>query len=213
MKELNLKSLVLGIFLCAVAAAATPYVTLKLGQSVDLTMGGMFLAAFVLGKNVKGKELAIQLNIIQTMIGTVSGIAFMVVILAAFFYIKTVFGRDIGFNPTHMQMFIWLLVSANLGVFMGIVPRHAILKDRSIPWPGSVATLSIAQTLTDPQASESTKVRRDVLIASTGVAGFLTFLRDAMGVIVGRSFRLARNLDRLFVRRTRGEVRFSFRCT
>lgn len=183
MKELNWRLVSLGTLLCAIAAAATPYVTLKLGQSVDLTMGGMFLAAFVLGKRAQGKELAIQLNIIQTMIGIVSGIAFMVVILAAFYYIQTVFKRDIGFNPTSLQMFIWLLVSANLGVFMGIVPRHAILKDRSIPWPGSKATLSVAETLTDPKATATTKIRRDVLTLSTGVAGFLTFLRDGLGVI------------------------------
>ncbi len=183
MKELNWRSLGLGTLLCAIAAAATPYVTLKLGQSVDLTMGGMFLAAMVLGKRYKGKDLAIQLNIIQTMIGVVSGIAFMVVILAAFYYIKTVFGRDIGFNPTAFQMFIWLLVSANLGVFMGILPRHSILKDRKLPWPASKATLSIAQTLSDPNATEVTKVRRDVLTVTTGIAGFLTFLRDGLGVI------------------------------
>ncbi len=195
MKELNWRSLLLGILLCAVAAAATPYVTLKLGQSVDLTMGGMFLAAFALSKRMSGKELAIQLNIVQTMIGMVSGIAFMVVILAAFFYIKNVFGRDIGFNPTHWQMFIWLLVSANLGVFMGIVPRHAILKDRHLPWPGSKATLSIAQTLTDPKASVSTKVRRDVLTVSTAAAGFLTFLRDGMGVIAPTVGNAALNIS------------------
>ena len=98
MKELNWRLLLLGGLLCAVAAAATPYVTLKLGQSVDLTMGGMFLAAYVLGKRMKGQELAIELNIIQAMIGLVSSIAFMVVILAAFFYIQNVFGRNIGFN-------------------------------------------------------------------------------------------------------------------
>ncbi|MHB0996638.1 MAG: hypothetical protein ACYC2I_09745, partial [Elusimicrobiales bacterium] len=98
MKELNWRLLLLGGLLCAVAAAATPYVTLKLGQSVDLTMGGMFLAAFVLGRHMKGQELAIELNIIQAMIGLVSSIAFMVVILSAFFYIQNVFGRDIGFN-------------------------------------------------------------------------------------------------------------------
>jgi uncharacterized oligopeptide transporter (OPT) family protein len=183
MKDLNWRLLLLGILVCAVAAAATPFVTLKLGQSVDLTMGGMFLAAFVLGKRAQGKDLAIQLNIIQTMIGIVSGIAFMVVILAAFYYIQTVFKRDIGFNPTTWQMFFWLLVSANLGVFMGIVPRSAILKDKSLPWPTSKATLSIAETLTDPKASNTTKIRRDVLTISTGVAGFLTFLRDGLGVI------------------------------
>jgi uncharacterized oligopeptide transporter (OPT) family protein len=190
MKELNWRLLILGALLCAIAAAATPYVTLKLGQSVDLTMGGMFLAAYVLGKKIYGKELAIQLNIIQTMIGIVSGIAFMVVILAAFYYIQIVFKRDIGFNPTSLQMFIWLLVSANLGVFMGIVPRRAVLKDASLPWPVSKANLSVAQTLTDPAATKVTKVRRDVLTLSTASAGFLTFLRDGLGVtpsIVGNA--------------------------
>ncbi|OIO03288.1 MAG: hypothetical protein AUJ51_04820 [Elusimicrobia bacterium CG1_02_56_21] len=183
MKELNWRLLLLGGLLCAVAAAATPYVTLKLGQSVDLTMGGMFLAAYVLGKRMKGQELAIELNIIQAMIGLVSSIAFMVVILAAFFYIQNVFGRNIGFNLSTWQMFLWLLVSANLGIFMGILPRSSILKDRSLPWPTSKATLAVAQTLTDPKATVVTKRRRDVLMLSTGVAGFLTFLRDSLGVI------------------------------
>jgi uncharacterized oligopeptide transporter (OPT) family protein len=181
--ELSVRTVVLGCLLCALAAAATPYVTLKLGQSVDLTLGGMFLAAFVLGKRMKGRELAVQLNLIQSMIGMVSGIAFMVVILAAFFYIKALTGRDIGFHPSSLQMFLWLVVSANLGVFMGIVPRTSILKDRKLPWPTSRATLSIAQTLTDPDASETTRARREVLTTTTGVAGFLTFLRDGLGVI------------------------------
>ncbi len=181
--ELNVRTVLLGCLLCAVAAAATPYVTLKLGQSVDLTMGGMFLAAFALGKHVKGRALAVQLNIIQSMIGMVSGIAFMVVILAAFFYIRALTGRDIGFHPSAWQMFAWLVVSANLGVFMGIVPRSAMLRDRKLPWPTSRATLAIAQTLTDPSATESTRARRDVLTTTTGVAGFLTFLRDGLGVI------------------------------
>ncbi len=193
MKELNWRLLLLGGVLCAVAAAATPYVTLKLGQSVDLTIGGMFLAAYVLGKRMQGQELAIELNIIQAMIGLVSSIAFMVVILAAFYYIQNgTIGpvRDIGFNLTTWQMFLWLFVSANLGVFMGILPRSSILKDHSIPWPASKATLSVAQTLTDPKANATTKTKRDVLLVSTGVAGFLTFLRDGLGVlspIVGNS--------------------------
>ena len=186
MKDLNWRLLLLGGLLCAVASAATPYVTLKLGQSVDLTIGGMFLAAYVLGKRMEGQELAIELNIIQTMIGMASGIAFMVVILAAFYYIQNgTIGpvRDIGFNLSTWQMFLWLLVSANLGVFMGILPRSSILKDHSIPWPTSKATLSVAQTLTDPKANAATKTKRDVLLVSTGVAGFLTFLRDGLGVI------------------------------
>jgi uncharacterized oligopeptide transporter (OPT) family protein len=183
MKEFNWKVMIIGFFLCAIASAATPYVTLKLGQSVDLTMAGMFLVAYLFAHNMTNKELAIQLNIVQTMIGLVSGIAFMVVILSAFFYIQNIFGRDIGFNLSTWQMFIWLLVSANLGIFMGIFPRSSILKDRTLPWPASKATLSVAQTLSDPNASNVTHAKRNVLIISTGASGFLTFLRDGMGVL------------------------------
>lgn len=192
---MNARVWILGMLICAVAAAATPYVTLKLGQSVDLTIGGMFLAAYLLGGRVQGRELGIQLNIIQTMIATTSGVAFMVVILSAFYYIKTVFNRDIGFNPEPWQMFVWLTLSANLGVFMGVVPRKSIMSDKSLPWPASRATLSVAQTLSDPAASASTALRRQVLGVTTGVAGFLTFLRDGLGVISASVGNAALNIS------------------
>lgn len=182
-KELNWRLLLLGAFLCAIAAVATPYVTLKLGMSVDLTFGGIFLAAAVLGRRFKGKELAIQLNILQTMIGVVSGVGFMCVILASYHYIQVVWGRDIAFNPTWWQVFLWLLVSANLGVFMGALPRRTILNDPSLPWPTGKAMLGVAQTLTDAGASAMTALRRRVLTVTTIAAGFVTFLKDGFGVI------------------------------
>ncbi|MBN1585375.1 OPT/YSL family transporter [Candidatus Uhrbacteria bacterium] len=183
MKDLNWRLLLIGMVGCAVSAAAIPYVTLKLGQSVDLTLGAMFVATYVLGRRATGNRLAIQLNILQSMITAVSSIAFMVVILSAFYYIQTVFERDIGFNPSMFQMFVWLTVSASLGVFLGILPRHTILKDRSLPWPSAKATLSVAKTLSDPKATGQTKHRRDFLVVSTAVSGFLTFLKDGLGVI------------------------------
>lgn len=184
MKDLHWRLLLLGSILCAFAAAATPYVTLKLGMSVDLTYGGMFIAAALLARHAADKkQLAIELNIIQTMINTVSGIGFMVVILSAFFYIQVVFKRDIGFNPTWWQTFIWLLVSATLGIFMGVWPRRMILKDKMLPWPTAKAVLSVAETLTDPEESALTARRRSVLTVSTAVAGFFTFLKDGLGVI------------------------------
>lgn len=182
--ELNWRLLLLGAAICAVSAAATPYVTLKLGMSVDLTLAGMFITAALLGRRAKSeKHLAIQLNIVQTMIGAVSGVGFMVVVMAAFFYIQNVFGRDIGFHPTWWQMFLWLVVSANLGVFMGTIPRRFVLNDTSLSWPTGRATLSVAETLSDKNATENTRKRRGVLFTSTGLAGFFVFLRDGLGVI------------------------------
>lgn len=181
--ELNWKLILLGVFLCAIAAAAIPYVSLKLGMTVDLAYAGMFLAAALLGKGVTGRKLAVQLNLIQTMINVVSGIGFMVVVMAAFFYIKTVFHQDVDFNPTLLQMFIWLVISGVLGVLVGILPMRMILRDKTLPWPTARAVLSVAETLTDPSATEATKKRRTVLTVTTAAAGFFTFLRDGFGVI------------------------------
>lgn len=182
-KELNWRLLLLGATICAIAVPATAYVTLKLGMSMDFTYAGMFLAAAMFGRRVRGKELAIELNILQTMIGVVSGVAFMCVILAAYHYIQVVDGRDIGFHPAWWQVCLWLLVSANLGVFMGALPRRMILNDATLPWPTGKAVLSVAETLTDEQATATTALRRMALTVTTAVAGFLTFLKDGLGVI------------------------------
>ncbi|MFA5076600.1 MAG: OPT/YSL family transporter [Patescibacteria group bacterium] len=180
----NWRFLLLSVVLCAAASAATPYATLKLGMSLDLTYGGMFATAAFLGRHVTDrKELAVKLNLIQTMISVVSGIGFMVVILSAFFYIQVVFKRDIGFHPSYWQQVIWLTVSAVLGIFAGVWPRKMILRDKTLPWPTAKAVLGVAQTLTDPAVTVTTQKRRDVLKTTTGVAGFLTMLKDGFGVI------------------------------
>ncbi|MEK7105123.1 MAG: OPT/YSL family transporter [Patescibacteria group bacterium] len=181
---LSPRLLILGVILCVIAALAGPYVTLKLGMSVDLSYGGMFLAAALLAKGARdNRELAVQLNIIQAMINAVSGVGFMVVILAAFHYIKGEFGRDIDFNPTWWQMGVWLTISAYLGVFVGAIPRRTILADRTLTWPAARGVLVVAHTLTDPAATALNTRRKAVLSVTTALAGFLTFLRDSLGVI------------------------------
>lgn len=181
--ELNWRLLVYGGLICVVGAASTPYVTLKLGQSVDMSLVGMFMMAAIMGRYMTGSRLAVQMNLIQTMIGTVGGVGFMCVILAAFYYIQDVFHRDIGFNPTWLQLSLWLMVSANLGVFTGALTRRFILSDQSLPWPGGVAVLGVIEPLTDPEASETNDRKRKVLKVGLGWASLFTLLRDSFGVI------------------------------
>ncbi|MBI5370140.1 OPT/YSL family transporter [Candidatus Uhrbacteria bacterium] len=184
--DLNWRVLVMGALICAVATAAGPYLTLKLGLGVDLTYGGMFLAAAVLGHQAarSNGRMAIQLNLVQTMINVVSGVSFMVVILAAFCYIQNVFHHPIGFNPEWWQISLWLLVSANLGVFVGALPRRMILDDPSLPWPTGKAVQSVAETLTDPAATERATQRRTVLTVTTAVAAAVTFIRAGLNITV-----------------------------
>lgn len=180
---LNWRTLLLGSLLCVVAAASMPYASLKLGMGVDLAYAGMFLAAALLKQRSAGAKLANELNVIQAMIGAVGGVGFMCVILAAFYYIDVVFKRDIGFNLAWWQIAIWVLISANLGISMGAIPRRIILNDKTLPWPTGKAVASIAETLSDPRATESVRKRRHVLTISTMIAGFISFLKDGLGVI------------------------------
>jgi len=180
---LNWRTILLGGFLCIIAGASMPYAALKLGMGVDLGFAGMFLAAAVIGRRVTGTALANQLNIIQAMIGVVGGVGFMCVILAAFYYIQNVFETDIGFHPTWWQIAVWVMISANLGVFMGAWPRRMILNDVTLPWPTAQAVVSVAETLSDPQATEAVHQRRRVLTVSTLVASFLSLLKDGLGVV------------------------------
>lgn len=182
--EFHWRLLVLGFVICAFCGVATSYIVLKLGMSTDLSYGAMFLAAMLLGRRVKGSALAIELNIIQTMANAVTGVGFMCVILAAFHFIQVEFKHDIGFHPTWWQVGIWVLVSANLGVFMGAIPRRMLLDDEHLPWPTGVAVQSVVQTLTDERATEATVHRRSVFVMSTAFAGFVTLLKDGFGVIV-----------------------------
>lgn len=181
--DLNWRLILLSGFICAIAAVASPYITLKLGLGIDLSMGGMFVAAALLGRYARGKELAIELNMVQTMVSASTGVAFMVVILAAFYYVQDVFGRDIGFDPTWWQLTIWLLISSSLGIFLGALLRKTILDDTSLPWPTGHVGKSVIDTLSDPGATELVATRKRVLSVSTAVAGLVTFLRDGFGVI------------------------------
>lgn len=181
--DLNLRLVLLGGFICAIAAVAAPYITLKLGLGIDLSMGGMFVAAALIGRYKKGRALAIELNMIQTMVAAAGGVSFMVVILAAFHYVQNVFGRDIGFNPSWWQLTAWLLVSSTLGIYLGALLRKTVLDDRSLPWPTGQVAKSVIDTLSDPEASVVVEKRKKVLTVSTLVAGLTTFLRDGFGVI------------------------------
>lgn len=183
--DLNWRLLLLGLIISALTAAACPYASLKLGMSVDLSMGGMFVVAMWLRRYARdNKQLAVWMNIIQTMAGAIGGIGFAVVAMAAFHYIQNVFDRgDVGFHPTWWQMALFLWMSANLGVFVGAWPRRMILADKTLPWATAKGSLGIIQPMTAEEATEKSRVRRAMLVVSTLVTGFLTYLRDGLGVI------------------------------
>ena len=184
--DLTPRLLLTGGLLCALGAVAAPYMTLKLGLGVDLSMAAVFFGGALLGGERRGRGLAVQLNLIQTMTSAATGVAFMVVILAAFHYIQSVFGRDIGFSPSWWQLSLWLMVSSSLGLFLGALLRRAVLDDPSLPWPTARAAQSVIDTLSREEGGEGGAQvgrRREALTVSAALSALVTYLRDAFGVI------------------------------
>lgn len=178
--DIDGRMLLLSILLCAFAAAATPYIVLKLGMSTDLTFGAVFLGGTVLS-HLKGRELGIQLNLLQTMVNTTTGIGFMCVILGAFHLIQQ--DQDIGFHLAWWQISVWTLLSSLLGVFLGAMVRRFVLDDTTLTWPTGMAMSGLLGTLTAEDAAEKEGNQRKVLLTGTWVTALLTYLRDGFGVL------------------------------
>lgn len=187
LRELNWRVLLLGLLLSAFGVVATIFITLKLGMSSDLSYPAMFLIAAVFGKKMTGRQLAIQMNLVQTMVSAATGVGFMCVILAAFQYIHTTFERkDVLFDPAWWQIGIWVTVSAYLGVFMGALPRKSLLDDLELEWPSAVAATEVITVLSAEQAqaaAASQAQQKQTLFTTTWVTGVLVFLKDGLGVI------------------------------
>lgn len=188
-KDFSWRVLLFGMCCSLFLAIATTYVTLKMGMSADLSVGAMLLASMIFGKKFVPSQMKIQLNIIQTMVGAASGVGFMCVILAAFYYLRLPveqggFGRtDVVFNPSGWQMFLWITLSAYLGSFMGALPRKSLLDDPSLPWPAAKATSVTIEALVPDNHEQAQKKKSYVFFGMTSISALVTLLRDLWNVM------------------------------
>lgn len=180
----SLRFLAVCVVLSAIATAATPYAVLKMGMSVDLSTFGLFAIALMYAGARSQGDTAVRLNVFQSAVGVVQGMAFMVVILAAFKLIPEMSGQpDLALNLSWWQIAVWMFFSAGLGMFATIPWRKAVLNDRSLPWPTGKASVAVLRTLSDEESAGIAAENRKALWTGAGIGAFTGFLRDAIGVL------------------------------
>lgn len=175
---MNLKIFLVFVLTCVLGAIAQPYAVLKMGMSVDLTVGAMLLLALV----ARGAATPHTYNALQTAVGVGQAQGFMVVILAAYYLIATMQGNPaLGLRLETWQVSIWMLIIGSLGILTSALTRNAILRDKSLPWPTGRAAVQVIKTLTAEDGQTEARLQGRVLMVAGGGSGLVAVCRDALG--------------------------------
>lgn len=207
-KELTPTSLIGGVAIALILGMSYPFVVLKLGMGPDLSMVSAFLGAIflnIIAAKTRGQNKW-QNNIIQTMSGSAAATAFMCVIMAAFSYLSSNWGINVGFNPQWWQILLWLTCSGSIGVLFIARFRKFFLDNPRMIFAGGIASAVVIQTLDSPKDSTAAEAR-DVSLKTRslgvfGVAGALIALfRDGFNWLgeftLNKGFRVGIGFDAL----------------
>jgi uncharacterized oligopeptide transporter (OPT) family protein len=207
-KELTPLSLTGGTLIALILGMSYPFVVLKLGIGPDLSMVSAFLGAIFLNAaaaKTRGQNRW-QNNIIQTMAGSAGATAFMCVIMAAFSYLSSNWGTDVGFNPQWWQILVWLTCSGSIGVLFIARFRKFFLDNPRMIFAGGIASAVVIQTLDSPKDVDASEAREISLktrsLGIFGVAGALiAMFRDGLNWLgeftISKGFRVGIGFDAL----------------
>ncbi len=207
-KELTPKSLIGGTVIALLLGMSYPFVVLKLGMGPDLSMVSAFLGAIylnIVAAKSRGQNKW-QNNIIQTMSGSAAATAFMCVIMAAFAYLSSNWGTDVGFNPQWWQILLWLTCSGSIGVLFIARFRKFFLDNPRMIFAGGIASAVVIETLDSPrdstaeEAKEVSKKTRSLGIFGV-IGAAIAILRDGLGWLgewtLNKGFRVGIGFDAL----------------
>ncbi len=207
-KELTPLSLIGGIVIAAILGMSYPFVVLKLGMGPDMSMVSAFLGAVFLNiaaRKTRGQNKW-QNNIIQTMSGSAAATAFMCVIMAAFSYLYSNWGKDVGFNPQWWQILVWLACSGSIGVLFIARFRKFFLDHPRMIFASGVASAVVIETLDQGEESTASESKESLLrtraLGVFGLAGALiALLRDGLSWLgeftINKGFRVGIGFDSL----------------
>ena len=184
-KELTLRSVILGGLLTFLFTAANVYFGLRVGLTFSTAIPAAVISMAVL--RTLGGATIVENNIVQTIGSAAGAVATMVFVLPAFVIIG--WWSAIPYWET-------MLVCATggvLGVMLSVPMRRALVVDSDLPYPEGVAGAEILRVgMADAEgASESRAGLATIVLGSVAGAGFgvLTMLRLAAGE-VARVFKL-----------------------
>ena len=157
-RELTLRSILVGIIVAAIMGASYPYIVLKLGFGPNVSVVAAFFGYLILGvflgfirtifarlgagKGVLGLFRDFnrwENNIVETAGTAASQTAFMCVLLAAFDMLAANPKVDFHFALTPMQSFPWLTAAGILGVLLAAPLRQHYVVDEKLTYADGVA--------------------------------------------------------------------------
>jgi len=172
--ELTGKAIAAGAALGTVVASVNVYMGLKIGW----TEGGSILAAilgFVLLRFLAGGLTKVENNIVQTLASASGSLAGVVITVVAAF---SLLGRPMNY----LEISIYLLAVAFLGVFYAIPLRKQLVEVERLPFPTGTATATTIEALHATGGLAAAQAKS--LGIAAAVAGAVTWLRDGVPSLI-----------------------------
>jgi len=146
MKELTLRSVLLGIILGVVLSAANAYLGLKAGMTVAASIPAAVISMVVLTKILKNGTI-LENNMVQTMASVAQAVAAGVIFtIPSFFILKS--SNIISFVPSYWDIFIMTFIGSLWGVVFMILFRrpHIVEEHDKLPYPEGTACAEVLKT-------------------------------------------------------------------
>jgi uncharacterized oligopeptide transporter (OPT) family protein len=183
--ELTVRALIAAAIVAALMGVSYPYMVLKLGFGPNVSVVAAFFGFIIL--NVIGRKSydRWQNNIVQTAGTSASQTAFMCILLAAFDMLRSSKIVSFHLNPTPMQTFVWLSITALLGTLLSVPMRRHFIVDEKLPFPDGIAAAETLIVLDPPRGvgvdnPEWKRARQAAKVLGIGLllAGLLMLFRE-----------------------------------
>ena len=139
MKELTLRALIPGLFMCLILGAANAYLGLRAGQTIAATYPAAVISMVIL-RAFKGSIL--EENIARTAGSIGESVAAGAIFTLPAFVISGVW-PSFDFEHAYWKSTSLMIVGSVLGVLFCSLIRRVMVEDRTLPFPESVAASQI----------------------------------------------------------------------
>lgn len=171
--EFTTRAVIVGILLGVLVMSENVYMGLKTG----ITEAGSILSAilcFAIFRAFRSNLSILENNISQTLSSAAGSIGIIVSVVPAL--------QLVGFQLSPIQMFIWVLLVAYLGLFFAIPLRRQFIVSEKLAFPTGTAC---ATTISAMHASGGDAMNKAKALGISGIiSGAITWFRDAVPMIL-----------------------------
>lgn len=170
MKELSLRAVILGVIMAMILGAANAYLGLKAGMTVAATFPAAVVAMAVL-RPFRG-------TILEENIARTTGSVGEALAAGAIFTIPAFIMTGVWKTFNYFEATALMLVGGILGVLIVVVLRKALVTDKTLPFPESVACAEIVK------AGQGGATGAGYVFSMLGLAGVIEFFKNPIGLQV-----------------------------